>query len=455
MNKKTKSSYLCSACGETFPKWQGKCTSCGAWESITEFREAASSKRERQLMAVASSAPIPLSEARPQDVIRAKTGFPEVDRVLGGGLVPGSMVLVGGAPGIGKSTIMLQIAACFADTERQVLYISGEESIEQISLRAERLGLATADLHLLTETSAEAATAAITAFRPALAIVDSIQTLFSEELDSAPGSVGQVRECAAMLLRMCKEKRITVFLIGHVTKDGAIAGPRVLEHMVDTVLYFEGDATYQYRLLRAVKNRFGPSGEIAVLAMGDSGLSEVKNASEFFLSGGSPQVGTAVAGLLEGTRVLAVELQALCNPAHFGMPQRVANGMNPKRLALILAVIERYAGLSLGDHDVFFNITGGLSVNEPAADLATAAAILSSHRNLPLRTGLAVIGEIGLGGEVRQVGSMPNRLKELAGLGFRECIVPEPGKNAEWARREYGMKLISCPHIRDLADVLF
>ncbi len=453
MNKKTKTSFVCTSCGDVFPKWQGKCTSCGTWDSISEFREGPSNKSRDT--AGTSAKPTLLSEITPLELERIATGFPDIDRVLGGGMVPGSMILVGGAPGIGKSTLMLQLAAGLANSGNGVLYISGEESAEQILLRADRLGFAGSPMQLLAETNAHGICAAIENLAPCAAVVDSIQTLFSDELESAPGSVAQVRECAAMLLRICKEKQITIFVIGHVTKEGTIAGPRVLEHMVDTVLYFDGDAIYQYRLLRAVKNRFGPSGEIAVLSMSDKGLAGVKNASEFFLSGGNPQVGTAVAGLLEGTRVLAVELQALVNPAHFGMPQRVASGMNQKKLALILAIMERYTGLSLGDHDVFFNIAGGLTVNEPAADLAAAAAILSSHRNIPLRKGLALIGETGLGGEVRPVGSMQARLRELAGLGFTECIVPKPAKGADWAGKDFGIRLIHCDHVRVLMDLLF
>ncbi len=397
-----------------------------------------------------------LSSCKPETIERTFTGYPEVDRVLGGGLVPGSMVLVGGSPGIGKSTLMLHIAAHFTKENSSVLYVSGEESVEQLSLRAQRLGIANVPITVFTETSVECVIATMEQLKPRIVIIDSVQTVFSEELESAPGSVSQVRECTAMLMRHAKESQTALFLVGHVTKEGAIAGPRVIEHMVDTVLYFEGDSSYQYRILRAIKNRFGPSGEIALLSMSDTGLSEVSNASEFFLMHrDTPQVGTAIVPVREGSRILVVELQALVNPTHFGLPQRVASGINPKKLSLLIAVLERYTGISLGDHDIFFNITGGLTVSEPAIDLGIAAALLSSFRNLPVHNGIAFLGEIGLGGEIRSVNSMILRLKELAGMGFKKCIVPIPARQSEWTKKVKGIELITCKSVNDLAEKIF
>ena len=309
---------------------------------------------------------------------------------------------------------------------------------------------------MVTETSVEAVLALLAAQKPDIVVVDSIQTIFTEQLESAPGSVSQIRESTALLLRFAKANGTALFLIGHVTKEGAIAGPRVLEHMVDTVLSFEGDTTYQYRILRVVKNRFGPSGEIALLSMSDSGLREVQNASEFFLlNRHEPQVGTAIAPIMEGCRILVVELQSLVNRSHFGIPQRVASGINPRKLSLILAVLERHGGSQLGDHDVFFNIAGGLTVAEPAIDLGIAAAILSSFRNRPLKRELACLGELGLGGEIRPVNNMGGRLKELARMGFKECVVTGSVKNADWNKSSNGLTLINCRKIAELQEVIF
>jgi DNA repair protein RadA/Sms len=325
-----------------------------------------------------------------------------------------------------------------------------------VALRAVRLGVGAAPVQMATETSVEAVLALLAAQKPDIVVVDSIQTIFTEQLESAPGSVSQIRESTALLLRYAKSNGTALFLIGHVTKEGAIAGPRVLEHMVDTVLSFEGDTTYQYRILRAVKNRFGPSGEIALLSMWDSGMREVQNASEFFLlNRHEPQIGTAIAPIMEGSRILVVELQALVNRSHFGMPQRVAAGINPRKLSLILAVIERHGGFALGDHDVFFNIAGGLTVAEPSIDLGIAAAILSSFRNRPLKRDLACIGELGLGGEIRPVNNMAGRLKELARMGFKECAVTGSAKNADWVKTENGLRLLPCRKIGELQEAIF
>jgi DNA repair protein RadA/Sms len=351
---------------------------------------------------------------------------------------------------------MLQLASKLATASKKVMYVSGEESPEQVSMRARRLKCKGESLQILPSTSVESIVTVLEEHKPEIVIIDSIQTIHSDELESSPGSVAQIRESTSMLLHYAKSNGTIFFLIGHVTKDGAIAGPRMLEHMVDTVLYFEGDPGYDYRIIRAVKNRFGPSGEIAVFSMSDGGLNEVKNASEFFLTNrGNPQIGTSVSPVMEGSRILVVELQALVNKSHFGMPQRVANGINQKRLALLLAVLERHGGLFIGDYDVFFNITGGLTVSEPSIDLSIAASIISSFVNKPLRLDCAFIGEIGLGGEVRVVSMIPNRLKELAQMGFKECIVPYGIKNLDQFKKEFAISLVPCRSVAHLQNLLF
>ena len=457
MNRKTKSAYVCTECGQDYTKWRGKCDNCGLWDTVHEIRiPQSSSSRKKSSGAREKVVLHRLSDCAVETAPRTSSGMAEVDRVIGGGLVRGACILLGGDPGIGKSTLLLQLASHVASSDKKVLYISGEESAEQVALRARRLSAAASEMELFTETSAETIVETLVQHTPDLVIVDSIQTIFSEALQSAPGSVAQIRESTAILLRFAKETGAVLFLIGHVTKDGAIAGPRLLEHMVDTVLYFEGDSSYQYRVLRAVKNRFGPSGELALLAMSDGGLSEIANASEFFLMNRhDPQVGTAVVPICEGSRVMVVELQSLVNKSHFGMPQRVASGINQRKLALLLAVLERHGGIILGDYDVFFNIAGGLTIAEPAIDLGIAAAILSSFRNQPIRRELAHVGELGLGGEIRPVSAMTARLKELARMGFAECIVPAPSRKADWFGVDYGMKLTPCGKVGNLQELLF
>ncbi len=460
MNRKSATAYVCTECGQDYSKWRGKCENCGLWDTVHEIRiPAGESKRSAKagtMIAASRQEPRKISECGGTAGARISSGIGEIDRVLGGGLVRGACILIGGDPGIGKSTLLLQLAARVGSGGHGVLYISGEESAEQVAMRARRLQVEQGELELLTETSVESIVQTLGERKPDLVIVDSIQTTYSEELQSAPGSVAQIRESAAHLVRCAKENGPVVFFIGHVTKEGAIAGPRVLEHMVDTVLYFEGDASYQYRVVRAVKNRFGPSGELALFSMSDSGLREVANASEFFLlNRHAPQIGTAVVPILEGSRIMIVELQALVNRSHFGMPQRVASGIQQRKLALLLAVLERHGGIVLGDHDVFFNIAGGLTVQEPAIECGIAAALLSSFRNLPLRSNLAHIGEIGLAGEIRPVNAMEARLRELAGMGFAECIVPAPPKNAGWFSEGYGMRLVPCARVGDLPEALF
>jgi DNA repair protein RadA/Sms len=453
-SKKIETAYVCTSCGQDFSKWHGRCLNCGAWDTISEFRQPKKKSADGKIAAAPASI-TKLSEYECGAAQRIASDFAEVDRVLGGGLVAGGLVLLGGDPGIGKSTLLMQMCASWAKRSQSVLYVSGEESAEQIYLRSSRLGLADAALSLIIETSVESLLAHFETHKPNIVVIDSIQTLFSDALESAPGSVAQVRECAAQLLRYAKSNNVAILLIGHVTKDGSIAGPRVLEHMVDTVLYFEGDSHYHYRIIRANKNRFGPAGEIAVFEMTDRGISEINNPSHYFLSNrANPQVGTSVVPVLEGSRVLVVELQALVNKSHFGLPQRVAAGINPKKLSLLLAVLERFGNLSAGEYDIFFNITGGLTVAEPAIDLGIAAAIMSSFRNKPLRKNIAFAGELGLGGEIRPVNNMPLRLKELAGMGFTECIACKPPKTAAHIN-DSGITMIQCSTIAEIHDYIF
>lgn len=454
---KTKVTYICSECGEDFPKWLGKCSVCGAFNSFKEFREAKESVGNNRRQAGASAGVQTsqevqtLAECASTPVERISTGYADVDTVLGGGIVKGSMTLVGGSPGIGKSTLILQVAAMISSRGHAVLYISGEESVEQIALRAQRLHASADAVSVLTETSVEDILAATKKAKPELLVIDSIQTLFTDTVPSAPGSVSQVRECAAMLMALAKREGISLILIGHVTKDGALAGPRVLEHMVDTVLSFEGENNYSFRVLRGQKNRFGPSGEIALFDMGAGGLSEMRDAAHCFIMESSRnKPGSAIVPLLEGSRVLMVEVQALVSPSHFGTPQRVASGINQKRLALIIAVLEKYAGVVLGDYDIFLNITGGLTVVEPAVDLAVAAALLSSFRNKPIPAGHSFVGELGLGGEIRPVADMKKRIKEVRAMGFERIVGPPLAK----LTKEEQLSLKICSDIATMEQIL-
>jgi DNA repair protein RadA/Sms len=370
--------------------------------------------------------------------------------VLGGGIVPGSLVLVGGDPGIGKSTLLLQVTALVSETSGDVLYVSGEESVQQLKMRADRLGITTDRLLLLTETNLEAIISHIEQLQPCMAVVDSIQTVYLEDLTSAAGSVSQVRESAARLMHVAKEQGLSIFLVGHVTKAGAIAGPRVLEHIVDTVLYLEGDRFHAYRLLRSVKNRFGATAEVGVFEMGNEGLTEVANPSEAFLAERLPQAaGSAIAVTMEGTRPLLVEIQALASTTSFGLPRRTANGIDFNRLLLLVAVLTRRVGLRLSDQDVFVNVIGGLRVGEPAADLAVATAIASSFRNTPVAADMALVGEVGLSGELRSVSQLDRRLNEAAKLGFRRCLVPK-----SWRRGVTADADIEVLAARSLAEAL-
>jgi DNA repair protein RadA/Sms len=424
---KLKTVFACQACGFESSKWLGRCPDCGEWNSFVEERqEVASAARGRQ-----GSIPLEGGKPRPYDAIdggeteRIPSGIDEFDRVLGGGIVPGSMVLIGGEPGIGKSTLLLQVAHLLGRSGGAVLYVSGEESERQIKLRGERLGVAGGGLFLMGETSLERILAEVETLHPAALVVDSVQTIYSSRFPSAPGSISQVREVATQLLFLAKGRGITTFLIGHVTKDGGLAGPKSLEHIVDTVLYFEGEKHLHHRIVRAVKNRFGAVSEMGVFEMSGAGLQPVPNPSALFLAErkeGSP--GSAVVATLEGSRPMLVEVQALVSPSSFGTPRRMSLGIDPNRTNLLLAVLEKRVGLELLGDDVFVSVAGGLDVVEPAADLGVAAAVASSFRNRAVPPHTAVFGEVGLAGEVRGVGQTPLRVREAAQMGFTRCILP-------------------------------
>jgi len=421
---KVKTVYTCTECGGQSPKWQGQCPSCNAWNTLVEtIAEAPSVNRYAPLAQTAGLQKLVDVEAA--EVSRQTTGIAEFDRVLGGGLVSGGVVLIGGDPGIGKSTLLLQ-TLCNVGKTRKALYVSGEESAQQIAMRAKRLGLDASPIDLLAEIQLEKIINILQAHKPEIAVIDSIQTVYSEALQSAPGSVAQVRECSAQLTRAAKQMGITVILVGHVTKEGSLAGPRVLEHIVDTVLYFEGDTNSTFRLIRAFKNRFGAVNELGVFAMTEKGLREVSNPSAIFLSHHAEEVaGSCITVTQEGSRPLLVEIQALVDDAHAPNPKRLCVGLEQNRLAMLLAVLHRHAGVACYDQDVFVNAVGGVRISEPAVDLAVLLSIVSSLKNKALNNKLIVFGEVGLAGEVRPVQRGQERLKEAAKLGFTRAIVPK------------------------------
>ena len=425
---KTKTVYFCTVCGNETPKWQGKCAACGAWNTIEEHIEkpVAAGKMRATPVGVTRTAQ-KLGEVSCEAEIRFYTGMGELDRVLGGGAVEGSLVLVGGAPGIGKSTLLLQICQSLC-TERKVLYVTGEESMRQVSMRAQRLGVSTDNLYILSETRLSDMLEAVADAKPDILIVDSIQTMYNEENDSSPGSVSQVKDCTMALMQLSKMEGITVFVVGHINKDGAIAGPKVLEHMVDCVLYFEGDPNSSYRLLRAAKNRFGSTNEIGVFEMCDKGLVEIPNPSQMLLEG-RPEgaCGTCVACVMEGTRPVLAEVQALVAKTTFNVPRRTADGFDFNRAVLLLAVAEKRANMRLSAYDAYINIIGGLQLDEPGADLPVVLALASSYRDTPIPDDLVAIGEVGLTGEIRGVSNIGQRLAEVARIGFNKCIIPKFG----------------------------
>ncbi len=420
MPKPPKTAFVCQQCGHAWPKWAGRCPECGGWNTFVEERVVAAPKGRPPRPPRAA---VPIGDVPAEAETRLSTGLSEFDRVLGGGIVRGSLVLLGGEPGIGKSSLLAQVSGRVA-SGGAVLYVSGEESPAQVKLRARRLGVERADIRLLPETDVASVGEAVRELRPVLVVIDSIQTMTSDALGSAAGSVGQLRECAARFLELAKGEDVPIFLVGHVTKEGAIAGPRVLEHIVDAVLYLEGDRFHAYRILRASKNRFGSTDEVGVFEMGETGLAEVLNPSEVFLEERSGSAGSVVVPTLEGTRPLLVEIQALVSPTPFGLPRRTANGVDLNRVLVLLAVLGKRAGVGLGTHDVYVNLAGGLRVREPAADLGLAAAIASAFRDRPATPGTVLVGEVGLSGEVRRVGRLPARLREARSLGFARAIVP-------------------------------
>ena len=458
MAKGKKSIFFCQNCGHEESKWLGQCPACGEWNTFVEERvgsgvtkgTAAASRAVRD--SVREAKVMPLTEVTANDDERCETGIRELDRVLGGGIVPGSLVLVGGDPGIGKSTLLLQVCQRMARMKK-ILYISGEESQAQIKLRANRMGKFTPNLLLLCETSLETIRGVIEKERPELVIIDSIQTMYSEDVSSAPGSVSQVRESTNIFMQLAKGLCIPIFIVGHVTKEGTVAGPRVLEHMVDTVLYFEGDRHASYRILRAVKNRFGSTNEIGVFEMRQDGLAEVENPSEYMLSGKPENAsGSVVACSMEGTRPILIEIQALVCRSNFGMPRRTAAGTDYNRVNLLMAVLEKRLGLSLGNCDAYVNIAGGIRMNEPAIDLGIVMAIMSSYRNRPIDEKTIVFGEVGLSGEVRAVSMPEQRVNEAKKLGFETCILPEV--SLKMVKGISGIRLVGVKTINDVAGFI-
>lgn len=420
MASKNKTVFCCSECGNETIKWSGKCPACGAWNSLVEIRETKTGEK-RYSDSVSDARP--LDELEISDEIRYQTGIPEFDRVLGGGAVKGSLILVGGAPGVGKSTLLLQLCRSCEENKR-ILYVSGEESGNQLKMRAQRLAVSNKDLYVLAETDLARISDSIKNLKPDIVIIDSIQTVYDADVESTPGSISQIRECTMKLMRISKEKEITVFIVGHINKDGNIAGPKILEHMVDCVLYFEGEKNANFRILRAVKNRFGSTNEIGVFEMTDKGLICIDNPSAALLEGrpeNSP--GTCVTCVIEGTRPILAEIQALVSPGNYN-PSRRSNGIDYNRAAMLLAVLDKRGGVPVSNCDAYINVIGGLDLDDPAADLATVLAISSSFYDIPLGKDLSAIGEVGLSGEVRNVSAINQRLSEIARLGFNRCIVP-------------------------------
>jgi DNA repair protein RadA/Sms len=444
--------FSCQSCGYQTPKWLGRCPDCGQWESLVEERVTRAKSRGRTSSAV--SQPTPLAEIAAEGEDRRTTAIGELDRVLGGGMVAGSAILIGGDPGIGKSTLLLQATAALAASGTKVLYVSGEESAQQIRMRGERLGVGDSTASILCETSLERILEIAEDLAPDVIAVDSIQTVTSGELASVAGSIGQVRESAARLVAFSKRNGAACFLVGHVTKEGAIAGPRVLEHMVDTVLYFEGDRGHTFRVLRAVKNRFGSTNEIGVFEMKDSGLAPVVNPSELFLSERPVGVaGSVVVAAIEGTRPILVELQALVTPSAFGTPRRTTLGIDSNRLALLVAVLEKKVGLHLTGQDIFLNVAGGFSIDEPAADLGAVAAVASSFLDRPIEPGTLLIGEVGLAGEVRAIHQAEARVREARKMGFRRCLLPAASERRVSASD--GCELVGVESLDAVWKVLF
>ena len=453
MAKGKKTVYFCQNCGHEETKWLGQCPACKEWNTFVEEKVLVSSiSAQAGAKTVRDINVVSLSEVSVDDHTRIETGMQELDRVLGGGIVPGSLVLVGGDPGIGKSTLLLQVCQKLAQ-ERSVLYISGEESLSQIKLRANRMGEFQENLKLLCETNLDTIRNVIENRKPELVIIDSIQTMYSEDVSSAPGSVSQVRESTHVFMQLAKGLGITIFIVGHVTKEGTVAGPRVLEHMVDTVLYFEGDRHASYRILRGVKNRFGSTNEIGVFEMRQNGLVEVENPSEYMLSGKPENAsGSVVACSMEGTRPLLIEIQALVSESNFGMPRRTAAGTDYNRVNLLMAVLEKRIGLHMSNCDAYVNIAGGIKMNEPAIDLGIVMALVSSYKNRPVDEKMIVFGEVGLSGEVRAVSMPEQRVAEAKKLGFEICVVPEV--SLDMVKNIKGIKIVGVKTVNDAMNLI-
>ena len=452
MAKAKKSIFFCQNCGHEESKWLGQCPVCRQWNTFVEEKVTAA-KTGGQTKSLKEAEVVALSSVQTDREERVCTGIGELDRVLGGGIVPGSLVLVGGDPGIGKSTLLLQVCQRLTERKQKLLYISGEESLKQIKLRADRMGTFTDDLLLLCETNIETIRSVIEKERPSLVVIDSIHTMYSEEVSSAPGSVSQVREATNIFMQIAKGMGISIFIVGHVTKEGTVAGPRVLEHMVDTVLYFEGDRHASYRILRGVKNRFGSTNEIGVFEMRQDGLREVENPSEFMLNGRPENAsGSVVACSMEGTRPILLEIQALVCRSNFGMPRRTAAGTDYNRVNLLMAVLEKRLGLPLSNYDAYVNIAGGIRINEPAVDLGIVLALVSSYKNRSVSEDVLVFGEVGLSGEVRAVNMPEQRVSEAKKLGFQTCILPAVSLDA--VKNIQGIKLLGVKSINEAIDLI-
>ncbi|HEU4619572.1 MAG TPA: DNA repair protein RadA [Gammaproteobacteria bacterium] len=448
---KPKALYTCESCGASQPKWQGQCPDCGAWNTLVESTVTVGPGRPKQAQYAGQVEVSRLDRLDVGGVSRLPTGYGELDRVLGGGLVPGSVVLIGGDPGIGKSTLLLRALAQFAAASKETVYVTGEESLDQIGLRARRLGVGSAPVQLMAETCVEAVLGRLEASPPGVLVIDSIQTLYSAALESAPGSVSQLRECAAQLVRHAKTRNTATFLIGHVTKEGTLAGPRVLEHMVDTVLYFESDAGSRFRIIRAAKNRFGAANELGFFVIEEDGFKEVKNPSAIFLARrAEPVPGSVTLVTREGTRPVLVEVQALVDQGTTQHPRRLAQGFDAQRLGMLLAVLHRHCGIGVGDYDVFANVVGGIRVSETASDLAVALAVLSSFRERAIPADLAVFGEIGLTGEVRPVPFGEERVAEAAKHGFKRALVPRANR----PRQARDIEIVAVERLVEALDVL-
>ena len=452
---KKRSSFVCQSCGHSAARWFGRCSGCGEWNTCVEERPQEVDKRREHIAVTSPCSELqPITEVDDQDHERLQVGIGEFDRVLGGGIMPGSVVLVGGDPGIGKSTILLQMVGQLAASNFRIAYISAEESAAQIRLRAGRLGALSEDLQVMAETNLNAILDQLKAADPVAIVIDSIQTIYMPELESAPGSVTQVRECAARLVYLAKESGIPVFLVGHVTKEGTVAGPRVLEHLVDTVLYLEGERHHHFRILRAAKNRFGSTNEIGIFEMRDQGLIEVANPSEILLAERAEGVsGSAIVCSMEGTRPLLIEIQALVSRSSFGYPQRVATGIDAKRLSIIIAVLEKRCGHDLSGEDIFVNVVGGMRLDEPSVDMGVGLAIVSSFRNRPIDAQTVAIGEVGLGGEIRPVNQIDRRVTEARSLGFERCLVA--CCNLKGWKRPEGMEVVGVGGLEAAEELAF